>query len=67
MSQNIKDERGKQYGPWLVMKRVFPNYPPNHTAVWQCKCVKCGYIRTHTGNHLRFGHYGKCEKCGCKG
>ena len=41
---NLKDETGKRYGPYMVERRVFPNYQPEKSgfALWECKCIYCG-------------------------
>lgn len=61
----VKDEIGNKYGPYIVIKRVFPNYLPSETARWECQCVHCGAKKIYTGNALRFDNYmHRCEECG---
>ena len=61
----VKDETGKEYGPYVVIKRVFPNYLPGGTARWECQCMHCGATKIYIGNALRFGNYvHRCEECG---
>lgn len=61
----VKDETGNKYGPYIVIKRVFPNYLLSETARWECRCVHCGATKIYIGNALRFGCYAqKCEECG---
>lgn len=64
---NLKDEIEKRYGPYIVERRIFPNYQPekSNLALWECKCIYCGAKKIITGNNLRFGKYSHfCRVCG---
>ena len=49
---------GKQFGRWLVLKRIENN---KHGARWLCKC-ECGNTRGISGASLR---YERSQSCGC--
>lgn len=56
----VKDETGKRYGRWTVIKRV-QNHPTRQDAQWLCKC-DCGNEKIVRGVILRAG---KSQSCGC--
>lgn len=61
----IKNEIGNRYGPWVVIRRIEPNYPINCTVKWLCKCMHCGAEKIYIGNRLRFNGYAHtCKWCG---
>ena len=61
---NVKDESGKRYGPYVVVRRAETNYPISGTARWICQCVHCGAKKTYIGNLLRFNNYAhECKEC----
>jgi len=60
----VKDETGKRYGPYIVIKRATLNYPISGAAKWECRCVHCGARKIYIGNALRFGHHARtCKEC----
>lgn len=62
---NVKDETGKKYGSYIVIRIIYPNYPNNCTVRWECECTHCGAKKIYIGNGLRFGHYAHtCRECG---
>lgn len=65
MGIHVKNEVGKQYGPWIVDKLMVQRYSKNGMARFKCHCRNCGYKKTYFGNGLRYGHYSRsCERCG---
>lgn len=58
-----KNELGHKYGPYTVTAYTLDREKSNGTVIWELTC-KCGHIRYYNGNKLRFGHYGRCPKCG---
>ena len=66
-SNKLIDEIGKRYGPWLVIRRIEPNYRPEKPSMarWECRCIHCDAKKIYIGNHLRSGHYAHtCRECG---
>ena len=55
----LKDETGKKYGDWIVLRRA--PVEKHKSAKWICKC-KCGNERIVRGSDLRLG---KSKNCGC--
>lgn len=55
----IKDESGKRYGEWQVLRRV-ENVSGN--ATWRCQCICCGELRNIAGIKLR----AKPPQCACQ-
>jgi hypothetical protein len=49
--------RAKDVGTWEVLDHV---YMDAHTKL-KCKCIKCGYIHSVTGNHIQQGT--GCPRC----
>lgn len=56
----LKDETGKVFGSWTVLRRAPPTGNSNH-AQWWCRCA-CGREASVTSTHLRRG---KSVSCGC--
>ena len=55
-SNNIIDLQGKRFGSLEVLDYIGDSF-------WRCKCVKCGNISVHNGQHLRRNKNFKCEVC----
>ena len=58
-SPKVKDETGKIYGDWKVIRRDKNRIGE---AYWLCECLKCGTISSVLGTNLRTG---KSQSCGC--
>jgi hypothetical protein len=54
-----KDEAGKTYGRWTVLR--FDSISKGKAARWICRC-ECGTEKSVSGTTLRFG---ESESCGC--
>ena len=60
----IKDETGKTYGYWKVIK--FYDIK-DHNARWLCECINCGQQYPVFGFALRRGATKHCRPCNGKG
>lgn len=58
-SPKVKDETGKIYGDWKVIRRDKNRIGE---AYWLCECLKCGTISSVLGTNLKTG---KSQSCGC--
>lgn len=61
MGKPLKDETGKSYGNWLVLRRAASN--KGTAAAWVVRCT-CGVIREVSGGTLRSGASTRCTSCG---
>ena len=52
------DLSGKQFGDWIVLKRIAG-------SVWLCKC-KCGIEKDVSGSSLTLGKSVRCKSCATK-
>lgn len=59
-SVNFKDETGKQYGRWTVLR--FSHRDNSRSAFWWCRCG-CGLEKAICGKELRLGRTTQCCVC----
>ena len=64
MHKNIKNETGKKYGYWEVLKFCDTH---NKNARWYYRCTNCGDIHIVYGSALRNGKSKHCKNCNNKG
>lgn len=54
---------GKQFGPWLVLRRV-PGRARGY-VLWLAQCTRCGETRVMRSDNLQAREGGtKCRRCG---
>lgn len=60
----LKNEIGRDYGPWHVTELLAKRYLNNGCAQFKVVCRHCGYTKIYTGNKLRFdGFAHQCDQC----
>lgn len=64
IGSRLKNEVGKNYGPWQVVELLVDRYVKNGCAQFKVTCRHCGYSKICIGNNLRFDHFAhQCNIC----